>query len=330
MKGFPNIFCSSYSSCYLNDVLLKTLTAFSLLDSEQAMHLYAHCKFISCKEEDHAGWKYVPKDVQKLCVDAVEKLSKHKISFFQHYQVYFEDQDKQKIANLHRVNKHLKSMVPEFITWYSNGDVGRIKTIFEAAKATSNLNRFGLPGVAEQIMTQLCTEIDRLEFMYTFEAVSLFSDNKLFLSSHKFERECLFIKNTKDYFEDLQSKAPNCLRLLLGSKHLRLVNKFFGTPLCVQHERILCSTSSQDGERHEVCSVVVDPDTALTTVSFKFDDNVCKLDASALDNVASGTSSGTLWRIRAVDKHHVKISTVDGNLKFPAFEIFRKVCKILN
>lgn len=50
--------------CCLINALMKAMTTRKLLNSEQALHLYAHAKFIV---EEDPRWKFVRKDLQRLC-----------------------------------------------------------------------------------------------------------------------------------------------------------------------------------------------------------------------------------------------------------------------
>jgi hypothetical protein len=79
--GLPKI----ENCCFLIDALLKELESRSLLDSEMALHLWSHAKHV---KEESSIWKGVRADVQKLCTDALDKLSKYKQNFFMHYQKF--------------------------------------------------------------------------------------------------------------------------------------------------------------------------------------------------------------------------------------------------
>jgi hypothetical protein len=141
----------------------------------------------------------------------------------------------------------------------------------------------------------------------TFEAFCLFN----------LVKQCMEVDNYKSLqphwkrsFEQLKAKAPACLRLLLWDQdQVQLVNKFFDSTLCIQHEKIICSSSSS--EKKIFCSTSVDRDTALTTFSFKSG----KMDASSLETITANAKEpriGSKWRLKAVDETHVKIFTEDG------------------
>jgi hypothetical protein len=70
------------NSCFLIDALLKELEKRELLDSMQAMHLWAHAKYT---KEETPNWAKVAASAKKLCTDAIEKLALNK-KFFRHYQ----------------------------------------------------------------------------------------------------------------------------------------------------------------------------------------------------------------------------------------------------
>jgi hypothetical protein len=121
--------------------------------------------------------------------------------------------------------------------------------------------------------------------------------------------------STKLPFEELQAKAPPCLRLLLwpepaGAK-FRLVNKFFNFPLFSSNSKVYCGLPA---DQKQLWSCQVDLKTSLVT--FTIQDG----------NLSSDVSDGTLclaqdqsskWRIKPVDEHHVKIFLQDaGNFNF--------------
>jgi hypothetical protein len=125
----------------------------------------------------------------------------------------------------------------------------------------------------------------------------------------------IFLSKVNVSLEQLKAKAPTCLRLLLWPEkdktQLRLVNKFFDSPLCIQKQRVVCCSAR--GEDEELlCSASVDPVKVLTSFSFDSDDSTLNLDAS--DGKTKISLGGTRWRLKAVDEHHVKICTDDGKI----------------
>lgn len=298
-------FFSVSSSCCLIDALWKVLEARSLQDSEQAMHLYAHAKYI---KEYSSEWSKVPKDVQKLCTDVWDKMAPYQTKYFQFYQVYIEEENKESIVDLHFENVHLESFAHDFTVWYCNGDFARFKTIFEAAKTTSKAAGY----VAVEFLHQLYIEMVKWKQMYTFEALCLFNDNAQLISSIYFVGPRGYKEYQSEPFKGLQTKAPACLRLILAGQQLRLVNKFYyyDLLLCVNQDKtIWCSSPREESEL--LCKPTVDPDTALTIFTVEFGESNWKLAAS--DGKLKLAETGTQWRITPVDEHHVKISSAaDG------------------
>jgi hypothetical protein len=237
----PNI----ESSCFLIDALLiKLLKSQTLLDSIQGLYLWSHVKFIV---EEEPNWKHLRKEVQKLCLNALDALSEFKSKYLEQYQKFIEQQEK--------LSWILLPTVADFITWYCNGDLKRTRSILEAARAISCCE-FSL-----RILSRLHAEMVRLQQINTFEALWLFNEVKRCLSCDSVQLR----PEVKASFEQLEAKAPACLRLLLSQpagQNLRLVNKFFNSSLCIQQDRVVCCNSA------DVCSLTVDPDTALTTFSF--------------------------------------------------------------
>jgi hypothetical protein len=292
------------NSCVFMDALMKMLEARNLLCSEQGLQLWAHAKYTM---EEEPGWMNVPKETQKLCTDVVEKLTKHKLTFFQHYQKYVEDQDKLKSLKLHKRNQNLCSIVSEFVTWYyKQEDLTTVQNLLSAARATECFIAM------ERILTQLQIEMQKFQQMNTFEAFRLFNEVKKIMKRTDYDS---LEPEAKASFEELKSKAPTCLRLLLWpdkeENQLQLVNKFYDSPLSFKQDQFICSNTSLDKEL--LCSASVNRKTSLTTFSFKSGTESCKLDVTALeDNKTKKPWIGTPWKLKAVDDTHVKIFTDDG------------------
>jgi hypothetical protein len=109
--------------------------------------------------------------------------------------------------------------------------------------------------------------------------------------------------------------APECAHLLLSAdtenQRLRLINKKFGMPLCVDEEHRVSCCNTWDTYDNMLCVVRVDPDTALTCFSYKLDDHTWfNLDASENKVIVSVT--GSQWMIKVLDKRHIKIFNNDG------------------
>jgi hypothetical protein len=90
------------NQCFLIDAVLKELEKRKLLESVQAMHIWAHAMYQK-KEQSVGSSQLILASTQKLCTDAIEKLSLNKEKFFGHYQIYVEDANKQKIKDLHSI-----------------------------------------------------------------------------------------------------------------------------------------------------------------------------------------------------------------------------------
>jgi hypothetical protein len=145
----------------------------------------------------------------------------------------------------------------------------------------------------------------------TFEAFRLFNEVKFCTS---FEMYKSLEPKLKEPYEQLKSKAPTCLRLLLWPEGdpVQLVNKFFDLPLSIENNAIVCCNS-----KNEKGSTSVDRESALTTFSFNHGGIKWKLDADALEDAATKQPwTGTQWKLKAVDDTHLKIFTEDGKCNF--------------
>jgi hypothetical protein len=288
--------------CFLMDAMMKKIEVHELQSSVQAFHVWSVAKYDA---ENCPNWRNVPKETQKLCTDVLDKLAEHKVTFFQYYQKYVEDQDKQKLINIHTRNCTLYAMVSDFATWYyKKDDLTRAQKLLSTARAINSL-RF-----IERILTPLQNEMHKFQQMNTFEAFCLFNMVKYYMAHDHYKT---YAPTLKASFEELKAKAPTCFRLLLwpDENQLQLVNKFFDSPLCIQQDKIVCSNSSLDKDL--LCSATVDPKTALTTFSFTSGAKSCKLDAAALEDIKTKKPwIGTQWKVKAVDDTHVKIFTDDG------------------
>jgi hypothetical protein len=215
-QGLPYI----SNHCFLIDALLKELEKRQLLDSMQAMHLWALAKYT---KEEEAYWPNVAASTQMLCTDALEKLSLNKEKFFQHYQNYVEDSDKQKIKDLHLSNWLLYSIVRDFVSFYFNGEVGRTQNLLAAANAMPDYGAIG------RILSQLHEEMAKSDQLKSFEAFRLFNQVKRTMSFSNFN---LLEPYEKKPFEELKEKAPAWARQLLWLHNLSdisLKNRFHNT-----------------------------------------------------------------------------------------------------
>jgi hypothetical protein len=278
--------------------LLKELEERLLLDSLQTMHVWTLAKSI----ENYACFHGLALEQQFTA--AWDKLNKLNSIVFRYYQGYVEDRDKKNLKNLHVANGLLESIVPDFVSWYFNGDPERIYNLYESA-------RCGLGYKSElQILRQMQVEMIRMwptagtfEFFCFYNEVEQFSWRLQFAESY-----------SPALVEELEKfKIPYCAHLLHQSTHfkqqLRLVNKHFDLPLCVQEEQFFCCKSHI--KEDELCAATVNAATSLTTICFASRDTCWKLDAANF-RALHPLQDGTQWKLIAVDEYHVKIFTADG------------------
>jgi hypothetical protein len=161
-----------------------------------------------------------------------------------------------------------------------------------------------------RILSQLHSEMFKFKQLNTFDALRLFSELKKYMALNSYEIQAPQVKVA---FEQLKGKAPSCLRLLLWPERdeteMQLVNKFYGSPLCVRQHKVLCSGSPRKGGEN-LCSATFDPDRVLASFSFPAGNTATTLDATDGSSVRAWNAIG--WKLKAVDEHHVKIFTDDG------------------
>lgn len=149
--------------------LLKAFEENFLLDSEQALLLWAHVIFVMQQIQPES------KELLKLFESPLEKLSKIKIRLLALYQRYYvEAQDKQKLQDLHARNPDLlKIIVEKFVAyWYYNGELQRTKILLESVNCFNDrLSKYAVLG-------QLHVEMFRWQHLDTFEAFYLYTQLK--------------------------------------------------------------------------------------------------------------------------------------------------------
>lgn len=293
----------------LINTLYKTLEENALLDSEQAMHVWAFTKtstswwWSTLKKDSACKCGQLDDEVKKY-TNALENLTKMKTKLFAYYQGHVEKQDKQKIKKMHDQNVYLYSIVPEFVTFYYKGDLKRAKKLIAASKSVQKYYH------DENNLYQLHAEMARLKRLDTFDAFCVYSEvNRIFTSDSR-----SWLSLIDDCIKKLYAGTTCCVRLLLNSsnkRQLRVINKYFDEPLCLQRNEVFCACSSENKEEQPFCAVV-DPQTTLTTFSVSFSGTVLKLDASALDGMSGVAENATQWMIKPVDQHHVKIFIEHG------------------
>jgi len=171
--------------------------------------------------------------------------------------------------------------------------------------------------IIHRILSQLHSEMIKFKQTNTFDALRLFGEVKRYMSLNSYDIQ---VPEVKASFEQLKAKAPSCLRLLMWPERddtkMQLVNKFYGSPLCILQHRVLCSERSDDKDGEHFCSATFDPDKVLTSFSLLAGNTAMTLDTSEGSSV--GVWNALRWRLKAVDEHHVKICTDDGT-KFHLF-----------
>jgi hypothetical protein len=298
--------------CFFIDAFLKELEKRQLLDSNAGMHLWAYAKFI---KEEQANWPNVAASFHKLCTDAIEKLSVNRSKFFQQYQKYAKDPDKQKIKDLHQSSPHLLVIVRDFVLFYYNGEVGRTQNLLAAAIAIVDLV------VVSRILSQLHEQILNNYQQKSFEAFRLFNIVKRSMMSSAFSSLKPVVKKT---FEQLKEKAPLNVRQLLwpeGSTHFLLVNKFFNSSLSVQEDNnsVVCFDSEDKRCNNQTWTITIDEVTSLLTLTHEQK----KLQLGQGDNsTARLAEAGEKWMVKAVEEHQLKIFCGGAQGKFVLIQGF--------
>lgn len=277
--------------CHLMDVLVRSLEEKSMLDSPQALHLWAHAKYI---KQHTSLLDKVVKETELVYKQALDKLVKMKANLFKHYINYVTDDNKQKLSQMLELNPHLASIVFELVVWYCNGDLERMAKLLPVARIASKFFNDA------SILQLLHTQILGLQQTNKFEAFCLYNEFHLLKKLHVVE-------------------APACVRLLLRSskdhQQLRLVNKMLGGALIVLDNH--ATFSSIDELNEQLCTATVDQDTALTNFCFKIAEDKCELKLGA---PAPGfvTMREKWWIIKPVNEHFVQICNTNSKISLNA------------
>lgn len=282
------------NKCFMIDAILNELVHNNLLESEQAMHLWAHAIYV-LKETNRP---FVGPSLKKL-QSAINKLSQNKDTFFEHYKMYLEDPDTNKIRALHQSNRQLRSIVSDFVSYYYDGDLVKAQTLLTASRQISRYSAVG------RILMRLHEEMAKRNQLSNFEVVRIFNDvrNRTRMNLE----ENLMSPQFGRSFQLLQEKVPTCLRQLLwpeGASKFHLVNKYFNTTLCAQavNNTFICACSHQQPDT--VWRIIVDPDTALLTIAYVL--NSLELAVGSDLSVCLG-QTGMKWMVNVIDQHHLKI-----------------------
>jgi hypothetical protein len=289
MPRFTNCWC-------LIDALLKRLEAKRFLHSAPGFHVWALARWTSAEN----NWQQLDCHTQNLCTNAMMKLDLFDDKYFKLYEQCLEDDNKQKIRNLHNQNSYLYSIMSEFISWYfqKNDMSRRVQNLLLASRSIGSVKAVGL------ILTGMFKEMLRLQQLDTFEAFQVHNESL---------NICFALKqpDKKAPFERLNAQVPNCLRLVFACEgnQLRLVNKSCDLALCVEEKKVLCCPPQHDEKQHFGASVHVY--SALTSFSITLNGSVCwNLEASGDTVRVSLTRSW--WKVKTHDGRHVKIFNHQG------------------
>jgi hypothetical protein len=194
------------TDCFLIAALLRELEEKHSLESVQAMFLWAYARYT---KEEQLGWPLVAPSDQKLCNNALEKLSSNKPKFFQNYQSFIENPNTHIFNDEYKTAYFLSSMVKEFVSIYFNEDYNeRTNILITAADSIRNIFTIG------HILSQLHEELDKKNKLTTFEAFRIQNSVKKILSNKCSPSAC---HHWKYPLETLKQKAPACVRQLLFS-----------------------------------------------------------------------------------------------------------------
>jgi hypothetical protein len=287
-RGLTKISCQ----CILIQALFSVHKSKNLLATDQSMNLWAHVKDL-LEYEKFTGDNAQDKE---KCTSICTELSKNLPTYFEIYQGYVESQDGNKIFTLHKDNWQLQSILPQFIDFYYDGDLVKAGHLLWAANNMfTYLARFITVNSLYQKMVQFGQS-------NTFEVFRIFTLVKSNLG------DGIIDTFPKQKFRELQKKAPPCLRLLLWPKpagaKFRLVNKVLKTPLFCVNMKVLCGIPPASCRDAQSWIAEVDPSTGNTT--FKSHEGK-SLNGKTGAIPADLCSSGTQWKVKAVDDHHVKL-----------------------
>lgn len=288
--------CYFSNRCFVIDALLKELEKQQLLNSEQAMHLWAHANFTT----EDTNWTRVKASTKKLCTDALEKLSPNKQHhFFKHYQKYIDFPSKQVIRDLHFSNPHLCSIVHDFAIFYYNGNVVKTQNLLEAANA---MPHYLASGSILSVMHKKMAQSDQLD---TFETFRLFNIVKCKMSLSNYDS---IRADQKKPLEQLKENASACVHQLLwpegaSASEFQLVNKFYNATLSVHQDNSVVCFDSRDKRSNQTWKITIDEETSMLTLT-----HVQKsLQLGTRNNLPCLVQTGVVWRVKVVDQDYLKI-----------------------
>lgn len=291
------------NNCFLIDALMKELENPERnlsMDSEHAMHIWAHAKYYTL----HPNWLKVEANIQKLCTDAINKLSPNKQEFYEIYQKYVEEQYNyhENIRDMHENNPHLESIVSDFVSFYYNGDVVRTQNLFTATRAITKFVAVG------RILTQLHEEMHKRKELSSFEAFRLFTEAARRMSFSSFDDLEHPVKNI---FEHLKKVCPANIRQLLWDETVSrwiLLNKGTDSQLIFTTFNEVIMQMIFPNDMPTGCwNVLIDPLTSLLSFSPRFEGEL------ELENGrAVITFSLEKLMIKAVDERYIQIYNEKG------------------
>lgn len=146
--------------------------------------------------------------IQKLCSNAVDKLSQNKHEYFVLYQEYIEEMSDHELWSIHKKNQHLLLILTDFISFYYNGDLSRAQRLLNAVRVINQ------HVAAARILTQLHTLMTQQNQLTSFDAFRLFHEVKICMVSFS-EFNAEVEPDIRNLFKQLKQAAPFCVRRLL-------------------------------------------------------------------------------------------------------------------
>jgi len=286
------------NNCYVIGATFKHLKKQNLLESEQALHLWANAKYYMDKDNFHK----VAQNAKNLCIDACGKLAENKGSLFEIYKQYIENTNKDAIKQLHVNNWHFVSIVPEFIKYYYAGNVKRARNLLQAAEACTHYVAIGA------FLNTLHAEMENHNQLVSFEAFQLFHGLKIETRHSNYET---FKHDGNIAVKDLtalEKKVPKCIYSLLwgDTKKCRIVNKYFAEPLFSSaQDQTVFTWVPKKWREDQFWNVSVDGESSLVTFLHDDSENL-QLDGKKVNGVD--------WMIKALDDEYFKIFKTTGKI----------------
>lgn len=247
------------TKCFLVYALLNEFKRLNLLESIQAMYLYAFAKDLKRDNLDQ-----VQLEVQNVCNEVISTLSPFKNTYFQNFQDYFINNEKLNICESHSTHWESESLVKDFVSFYYNCEDKKVHKLIKAAKKSTRCIYAG------RILMHLHNEMKKNGTTNSFQALTLFNAVKVTMSSSNF---CSQSAEAKALFVSLKSNAPAWVRQLLwpdGSSRFKITNKCCpGRYLCTSNDNKLVWKSINDGQvfNEGGWKMSVDKETSLLTIA---------------------------------------------------------------